>query len=473
MQRPLLKKAIVLGGSITGLLTATVLATFFEEVLLLEKDHLPETTAPRKSVPQDQHAHTILQKTLLFIEAQYPGICSEITATGGNIIDTSSDVCWLFQDGWRQRHHSGLQALLTTRPNLDQHLYRRMRAKYPHVQCRQCCKTTGYLYHPASHQITGVHILNETGQPETLSADLVVDAMGRFSRSPEWLQQAGLGSPETAEVKMQLAYSSRIYQQPDHTPPNWKSMALYPSFPHTWKSGIIADIGNRQWLVSLCGYFGDCAPAADDGFLNFARDLRSPDIYQLLKDSQPLTLVKIHKVSKNIRHYYEKFRQLPDGFIVLGDAHCAFNPIFGQGICIATANVMALHQQLQRLYAQKQPSLRGFSAPFQKAIAAQADLPWFLTNTIDLSYKQAEGKRPLGHTLLYRFLRKAIAAGSCSTRLNQIFLKVLHLEASRKDLFNPLIAVTMLRHELLSMFTPAAHKALIRPVNHPQEVVTS
>ncbi|NOK08764.1 hypothetical protein HNS30_06930 [Corallococcus exercitus] len=52
--------AVVIGGSMAGLLSARVLADHFDKVALVERDVRVEGPAARKGVPQGPHIHVLL-----------------------------------------------------------------------------------------------------------------------------------------------------------------------------------------------------------------------------------------------------------------------------------------------------------------------------------------------------------------------------------------------------------------------------
>ena len=47
-----------------------------------------------------------------------------------------------------------------------------------------------------------------------------------------------------------------------------------------------------------------------------------------------------------VRHF-ETAKNLPENFLVLGDAACAFNPVYGQGMTIAALGALTLQQCLR------------------------------------------------------------------------------------------------------------------------------
>ena len=84
--------AVVVGGSVTGLLTARVLADGFNEVTILERDSLPSDPTPRREVPQGRHTHVLETAGRETFEDLFPGYCEVLLSEGGLIIDMMSDL---------------------------------------------------------------------------------------------------------------------------------------------------------------------------------------------------------------------------------------------------------------------------------------------------------------------------------------------------------------------------------------------
>lgn len=70
--------AVVIGGSIAGLLASRVLADYFGTVTIYEKDHLVDSAEPRMGVPQGRHVHSIWKRGLSLMEESFPGLTSEL-----------------------------------------------------------------------------------------------------------------------------------------------------------------------------------------------------------------------------------------------------------------------------------------------------------------------------------------------------------------------------------------------------------
>src|SRR5262245_51079330 len=211
--------AVVIGGSMAGLLAARVLADSFEKVTILERDRYPDGPQPRKGVPQARHLHALLLRGQQILEDLFPGLCDELREAGAQEMDTAADLAWLTPAGWSVRFPSGLDAMAFSRDLLDWWVRRRV-AALPPVHIMQDVEVTGLLPNAIGTGVAGVLTRQrgrsdgECADNQPVLADLVVDASGRSSRAPEWLEALGYARPEESTVNAFLGYASRFYTQP-------------------------------------------------------------------------------------------------------------------------------------------------------------------------------------------------------------------------------------------------------------------
>ena len=97
------RHAVVVGGSMAGMLAARVLTDHFERVTVLERDLLPDAPAPRKGLPQARHLHILLMRGQLAFEHLFPGLIEELVA------DYLPRVSKLLVIGWRASGLTGLR----------------------------------------------------------------------------------------------------------------------------------------------------------------------------------------------------------------------------------------------------------------------------------------------------------------------------------------------------------------------------
>lgn len=152
---------------------------------------------------------------------------------------------------------------------------------------------------------------------------------------------------QETSATIDMGYATRIYRCPALLPSGWKTLFIYGRPPDDKRGGAIFPIQGGYWMVTLSGALRDYPPDDEAGLLAFARSLAQPDLYEAMKDAEPVTPIAVYKYSANKWRHYERTRSLPEGFIILGDAVCCFNPIYGQGMSVAALEAQALDRCLR------------------------------------------------------------------------------------------------------------------------------
>ncbi len=195
--------AIVIGGSIAGLVTARVLANYFNRVTIVERDRFPDKPEFRKGVPQSRHLHALLERGQVLLENLFPGLGAELTAAGALNLEMPGDVLLLSPAGWHRRFRPGLKFLCCSRELIEWSIRRRL-AAINTVLFLEEHDVIGLLANPDRTCVTGIQFRarndNAFGDLKELQATLVVDASGRNSRAPEWLQALGYSKPQETTI---------------------------------------------------------------------------------------------------------------------------------------------------------------------------------------------------------------------------------------------------------------------------------
>jgi hypothetical protein len=307
--------AIVVGASMAGLLAARVLSDHFEQVTLIERDRLTGESEPRKGVPQGRHVHALLARGAVILGEYFPDLFPTLASDGAIAVRTE-DVRWNQFGVWMVPVRSPVKNLFQSRPFLEQHVREQLAAR-DNVRIIDACEVSQLCVR--NDRVTGVVLRHRTGEQheEELSADLVVDAGGRGSRAPQWLTSLGYGSVQETSVKIEVGYATRIYRCPAQLPAGWKALFIYGKPPDDKRGGVIFPIQGGYWMVTLSGALRDYPPDDEAGFLAFARSLAQPDLYEAIKDAEPVTPIAVYKYSANRWRHYERMRRLPEGFIIL------------------------------------------------------------------------------------------------------------------------------------------------------------
>ncbi|HTO71182.1 MAG TPA: FAD-dependent oxidoreductase [Myxococcota bacterium] len=429
------RHGVVVGGSISGLVAAGVLARHFDRVTLIERDSYPETPATRKGTPQARHVHVLLKQGERAIARIFPGLFEELVARGGQRVDTARDAKWFYFGGWKLRFESGVEMVSQSRPLLEWSLRRRV-AALPNVEF--VTADVHGLDAPTPARVGGVQLRRGAGTAsERLAADFVVDATGRGSRLPHWLEALGCGAPPESEVKVDVGYATRAYRR-TRAPRDWTALLCHPRFPDT-RCGVLLPIEDEQWLLTLVGWFGDHPPGRDPEFLGWARGLAIPDLVDAVAEAEPLSEIALHRFPSNRRRHYERLARLPDGLAVLGDAACSFNPVYAQGMATAALGAAELDDCLAEAR-----SLDGLSRRFQARLAHVTDAPWLLATGEDFRSERALGERPAFMPLLAWYTARVHQLTWRDPFTAKRFLEVMHLMRRPTALFHPRVALRAL-----------------------------
>jgi 2-polyprenyl-6-methoxyphenol hydroxylase-like FAD-dependent oxidoreductase len=438
MSRQIGDRAVVLGASMAGLLAARVLAEAYAQVTVIDRDELPEASTHRRGVPHGRHAHALLARGQQALEELFPGLTADLVAQGVPTGDLLANGRW-YVSGYRLRQaHIGLVTLSASRPLLEGYVRARVRA-LPNVAFLDCRDIVGLAATPDGRRVTGARVLRQadgSAKEEVLAADLVVDATGRGSRTPIWLQALGYARPDAEQVRVGLGYTTRSYRLPPDAL-DGDLAVLDATTPQHPRGGALLRLEGDRWMVTLAGMLGDHPPTDPDGFLAFARSLRFPDIYQTIRDAQPLDDPVGFRFPASVRHRYERLDRFPDGLLVMGDAVCSFNPIYGQGMSVAALEALALRRYLER-GAEPQPR-RWF-----RDLARVVDVPWDIAVGGDLAVPGVQGRRTLKVRLVNAYIARLHAAAAHDVSLASAFVRVAGLVAPPQTLLRPDVAVRVL-----------------------------
>ena len=438
MSRQIGDRAVVLGASLAGLLAARVLADAYTQVTVIDRDQLPQTPMNRRGVPHGRHAHGLLTGGQQALEELFPGLTAELVAHGAPVGDMLANGRWYLNGHRLRQAHAGLVALSPSRPLLEGQIRARVRA-LPNVAFVDRCDIIGLVATPDGRRVTGARVLHRAdgSAEEVLGADLMVDATGRGSRTPTWLEAFGYPRPVKEQVRIGLSYATRTYRLPPDALDGDLAVLQTATSEHP-RSGVLLRLEGDRWMLTLAGRLGDHPPTDPDGFLAFARSLRFPDIYQAVRDAEPLDDPVGFRFPASVRHRYERLDRFPDGLLVMGDAVCSFNPVYGQGMSVAGIEALALRRHIEGGTA-VQPRR------FFRDLARVVDVPWDIAVGGDLVFPGVQGRRTLKVRLVNAYLARLHAAAAHDVSLASAFLRVAGLVAPPQTLLGPRVAVRVLR----------------------------
>ena len=428
------ERAVVLGGSMAGLCAARVLADAFESVTVLDRDPLPDEPVVRDGVPQSSQPHAMLEAGRATLEDLFPGFCEDLLCAGGLVVDGGSADF---------KHYEGGDYLANTPERLP--FYTATRALFEQVTRQHTADVTGVTLRGNTHfvayetagdddRVTGVQFRDETGAEQSLTADLVVDAMGRTSPTPRWLDSHGYERPPVDEVEIGVTYSSVDVRRP---PEDRRTFFAPPSAPRT-RGGIIIPAENDRWQVLLQGVHGDDAPTEPDALQAFADSLPVPEIGEILAEREWVSEITHYPFPANVRRRYETVEPFPDGLVVTGDAIASFNPVYGQGMSVAALDALQLHHALA------DGGLDRLGPRFFDRAADVVEPVWQIATGADFEFDATTGPKPRGVDLLNRYQARLIDTAHDDGDVTAAFYRVLRLECPPTELLRPRIAKRVL-----------------------------
>lgn len=424
------ERAVVLGGSIAGLLAAHVLAESYAEVVVVDRDRLGDGPGPRRGTPQARHLHGLLARGHDVLEELLPGITAELVALGAPVGDMLADTRLCFGGSRFRRGTAGLTAVCASRPTLEWAIRRRVVAA-PGVRVLGERDVVGLVTSSDARAVTGAKVIGRAdgSAEERLDADLVVDATGRGSRLPGWLEAAGYAPPRVERVTVRVGYASRRYRLAAGALGGDLVLLSAPT-PGRPRGGALSLIEGGHCLVTLMGVLGDHPPTDPSGFDRFAADLALGDVYEALREAQPLDDPVGYRYPASVRTRYDRLTRFPDGLVVLGDAICTLNPIYGQGMTVAALEAMALRRHLA---AGGPPRPRGYL----RDVGRISGLAWNMATAADLSFPEVEGRRTSAGRALGRYVARIQAGAAEDARLGTAFLRVTSMVDPPQALFRP------------------------------------
>jgi 2-polyprenyl-6-methoxyphenol hydroxylase-like FAD-dependent oxidoreductase len=449
------RHAVVVGAGVGGLLAGRVLAEYFDRVTILERDAFPQDdSAGRKGVPQGRHLHSLATRGGEILERYFPGLDAELADAGCPALDQAWDTHTDTPAGRLPRFRSGIAMRAVSRSLLEERVRNRLEAE-PGVRFLAGREVVGLVPDAIGRAVAGVCTRRRGPKEaeETLAADLLVDASGQGSRAPRWLEELDYEAPEEEVVDARLGYATRWFRVPEDFSGDWKGLAVLPGWPDDTRGGTLRRVEGDVWTAVLIGLGGDYPPTRGDAFLEFARTLPSPAIYDAIKNAEPVSPVYGYRRTANRRRRYERAR-LPENFLVTGDAACSLNPSYGSGMTAAALSAEALEGclQEQRLRSSKR-DLASLGRRFHKRQAAAVAPCWKVTTSTDRQWSAASVE-DLGLTgrLFHRVSEEVLALAVEREDVARSLLEVKNLLEPPSTLLRPCILFPALWRTALSPF---------------------
>jgi len=432
--RTLGDRAVVVGGSVAGLVAARVLADYFRTVTVLEADEYPPEPGTRRGVPQGSQIHALQEAGRATLEDLLPGYGEALLAAGALQIDGASDIEFFTEGAFLADGSRRLPGYTASRP-LFEDVARRRVAAVDGVELRTGCRVTDYSLAGEStdskagvetRTVDGVQFRDGAGGKRRLEADLVVDASGRTSKTPDWLERNGFDVPPVADVEIDVGYSTVAVERP---PGDRQAVLAVADAPRV-RGGAAFPVEGDRWLVNVHGVHGDHPPTDLDGMRAFAGTLPVEHVQRFLRENRVVGDVEYYPFPSNRRRYYERVDRFPAGFVVVGDAMASFNPVYGQGMSVATLEGLQLHHSLAG-------GLDRLAARYFDRAASLVDTAWAMAVGADAQFAETTGPTPRGADLFARYLSRLQRRAHTDPDLRVALMRVISMELPPTSLFRP------------------------------------
>lgn len=411
-----------------------VLADYFDEVLLIDKEPLDRGVEPRRAVPQGNHIHGILTPMYTALESLLPGFVDDLVAAGANLFDSGAGTRFHIFGTQLRNGHTDQPLIGCTRPFFEHHLRQRIQS-LANIQIRSGQRFDRWVTSDDQARVVGLETIGAAGT-DKLAADLVVDARGRASALQKELPTMGFAAARQEVIGIDLGYTSRLFEAPGFSP-DWELLIVNQSPPDVWINAVVQKVEGDRYIGTQVGYFGDHAPADDAGYMEFAKRLPTQEFADFLRVANPVTDYQRFGTRDCRMTRYEELARFPANLLVVGDAVCSLNPVYGQGMTKAANEAVQLHQSLAE-HLGRNRTLDGFTVEFQKRLpGVGAEWAWQMTTAADLQFERTVGDRSRNNWLMNWYMKR-------------LFLRATENVQVRKRVFD----ATMLVKPPQSLTTP-------------------
>ncbi|HDR7383396.1 TPA: FAD-dependent oxidoreductase [Bacillus toyonensis] len=432
-------KAIVIGGSMAGKFAAKALSTSFKEVIILEVGDKWDGKASRKRVPQSDHPHVLLKGGEKAIEELFPTITNELIKAGSIINNFTRDLKWHQFGLWKQPFIGEVHMIQQSRPLLEWHIQKRI-DQISNITITYKTLVNGLLVDGKLNKVCGVKVKYlETGMQEEVHADIVIDASGFGSKSMEWLREYEIEVQEE-KVRIDLFYATKMFQLKENEELDCCNMLMSPSFPENPYGVLIQTIEDNRYFVTFSGYANEKAPQTDDEFYDFAENLSISNVTDFLNKAEGITDIKTYKIPYQVRRRFDLVNNVPEGLLVVGDAQCRFDPVFGQGVSVAA---MEAHQ-LQLLLQSRKQLDKTFTQQFYKKTADIIEIPWDMTTTEISRHPQLKRELTTKQKFQLWYTKQIYRLSESDSDVYIRLVRVMNLIRSPFHLFHPKVLLAVL-----------------------------
>jgi hypothetical protein len=434
------KRAFVIGAGIGGLSAAAALAAHFGQVVVVERDPverdpLPSGVRTRPGTAQDRLPHALLAGGFAALAALFPGLAEDLQQAGARVADIGLDSLIEPAGGAAlPRRKLCIHTHLQSRPLLEAVLRTRLH-QLDNVVLRDANRVLEIVA-DRTGQVAGVCVETREGKRDVLSGCLVVDASGRGLPALEFLKAHGRPLPDETTLRVDLTYGAALYSFAPGHEPDFKLAITDPPAPEGTRGGMLFMRELGLWDVLLASRGDDLVPLDEPAFLDWARSLNTPTLYDAVRRGRRESEVTRFGFAESRRRHFARIRDFPAGLLPLGDAICQFNPIHNQRMTVAAQQALLLRSLLDGPTG-ADGSLTELGMTFLAGSDELVDTPWSLSEALDLVYPQTRGTRPadLQQRLKYQAGLNSLAA--LDVAVQKLLVEVTHLLKPHSALHTP------------------------------------
>jgi 2-polyprenyl-6-methoxyphenol hydroxylase-like FAD-dependent oxidoreductase len=419
------KRAVVIGAGMSGLTAAAALANRFDQIVVLERDTLPSEPTFRAGTPQARHVHGLLLSGQRALSELFPGFEQDLARAGAVPLRAGLDIR-VERPGYDPfpQRDLGWSGYAASRPTIERAVRRRVES-HANTMLRQRCRVMEVMTSPDGTVVTGIRCENDTGTSETITADLVVDASGRGALTLALLDSIGRPLPEETTIGIDLGYATCIFSIPDDASTDWKGVMTFGQAPQNSRGGLMLPLEGNRWMATIGGRHGNVPPGDAEGFLTYAKALRTPTIYNAIKHAKRLDGVARYGFPESVRRHFERLDGFPRGLLPIGDAICRFNPVYGQGMSVAALEACLLKRLLKESGETADP-IAELASTFFKEMQTLIETPWSVA-VLDFAFPETHGQRPADFEATLKFGIALTRLAAEDPAVHKLTLEVQHL----------------------------------------------
>lgn len=338
-------RIIVLGSGVCGLAAGILLSRDGHAVTVLERDAsvVPASIDEaweqwaRDGVAQFRQPHYLHPRTRIVLEESLPDVVTALEAAGAARFSVLGLMPPTITDRSPREGDDRFETVTARRPVVELVLARAAAAE-PGLEIRGGVAVVGLVTAEFDGTPHVVGVRTEGG--EEMRADLVVDATGRRSQLPRWLEAAGTEHVHQETEDSGFIYYTRFFRStnggmpeihaPFLMPVGTISLLTLPSDNSTWSVTVFVSAGDRP-----------------------LKRMRVPELWSAVVSACPLhahwlagepisDLVAMGGVVDRYRRFVRAGKPIATGIAAVGDAWACSNPSLGRGISFGLLGVQRL-----------------------------------------------------------------------------------------------------------------------------------